>query len=67
MTLKEEQAQFDVVKWHDSIEAGKDLCGTYEFCGFCNKKEKNPCAHAARRFRSGNIRVATTKGRKKKA
>ena len=24
MTLKEEQAQFDVVKWHDSIEVGKD-------------------------------------------
>ena len=42
MTLKEEQAQFDIVKWHDSIEEGKDLCGAYEFCGYCDKSEKNP-------------------------
>ncbi len=59
MTLKEEQAKFDEVKWFESIEAGEDKCGSYSFCEICNKKVSYPCARAARRFSRGVSRVAT--------
>ena len=59
MTLKEEQRRFDDVKWFDSIEAGKDKCGDYEFCVECNKDLTYPCARAARRFTRGVFRIAT--------
>ena len=59
MDFKNRQKVFDTVKWFDSIQAGEDRCGTYEFCGECRKKEKNPCARAARRYEKKYIRIAT--------
>ena len=59
MNFKRQQDRFDEVKWFDSIKAGYDTCGTYAFCGACQKTETNPCARAAHRQVNGYIRVAT--------
>ena len=58
MDFKAQQDRFDEIKWYDSIVAGYDRCGTYEFCGRCDKEEENPCAQAAYRYRRGT-RIAT--------
>ncbi len=49
MDFKAEQEKFDLVKWYDSIVAGEDRCGSYEFCENCDKTETEPCAKAALR------------------
>ncbi len=51
MNFKNEQEKFDVIKWYDSIVAGEDRCGSYDFCASCNKAESEPCARAAFRSR----------------
>ena len=40
------QQEFDVKKLNDSVNSGKDTCGSYEFCCYCNKKNKYPCGAA---------------------
>ena len=55
---KREQDKFDKVKWYDSILAGCDKCGSYAFCGKCNKEEKYPCARAMHRYERGAVRLA---------
>lgn len=64
MKLKEQQNLFDDIKWFDSIEAGRDRCGTYMFCRCCDKSERYPCARAAHRYSSGWIRVAVARRKK---
>ncbi|MBQ9728872.1 MAG: hypothetical protein IJV85_04675 [Clostridia bacterium] len=64
MNLQEQQKKFDVIKWFDSIRAGKDLCGTYAFCGRCDKDRPYPCARAAYRYGKGYIRLAVIRRRK---
>ncbi len=59
MDFKKQQDRFDVIKWYDSIVAGCDMCGTYEFCGACNKDLENPCARAAYKYRKGVVHLAT--------
>ncbi len=49
MDFKSQQDKFDDIKWYDSILAGYDRCGSYDFCGSCDKSEENPCARAAYR------------------
>ena len=58
MTLRENQALFDDVKWFDSIREGTDKCGSYAFCGDCRKDEPYPCARAMHRRANGYVRVA---------
>ena len=60
MNFKNQQDQFDVVKWHDSILVGEDRCGSYEFCEKCDKTEIYPCARAACRYKNNGeyIRIA---------
>ncbi|MBQ3221523.1 MAG: hypothetical protein IJB34_06150 [Clostridia bacterium] len=58
MNFKKQQEKFDDVKWFDSIRAGSDRCGSYEFCGECRKSEPYPCARAAHRHANGYIRIA---------
>lgn len=40
------QKKFDVQKWTESEQAGRDKCGEYEFCAKCDKAIENPCAEA---------------------
>ncbi len=47
MDFKGQQNIFDDIKWYDSILAGYDRCGSYEFCINCDKQEPEPCARAA--------------------
>ncbi len=62
MDFKSQQERFDNIKWYDSIVAGADRCGTYEFCGVCNKEEPEPCARAAYRCRKKEwTRIATVR------
>ncbi len=51
MDFKSQQEKFDEIKWYDSIVAGEDRCGSYDFCVGCDKKESFPCARAAYRAR----------------
>lgn len=40
------QRVIDVDKWLASEAAGRDLCGTMDWCGLCVKAETHPCAKA---------------------
>lgn len=51
--LESIQRCLDYVKHEDSKKAKKDLCGTYEYCYLCNKKNKYPCATAFRKHNKG--------------
>ena len=44
--IQELQLELDVKKWIESERAGKDLCGSYAFCEYCDKELKYPCAEA---------------------
>ena len=46
MKLSELQKQLDVKKLEDSKLNDRDMCGTYNYCQHCNKKNKYPCAAA---------------------
>lgn len=40
------QDMIDLKKWYDSEACGRDTCGTYDFCAFCDKSLSEPCACA---------------------
>lgn len=40
------QVKLDKIKWNDSVANGRDMCGSYEYCSYCNKSIANPCATA---------------------
>lgn len=40
------QKKIDYDKWIESEKLHKDLCGSYDFCKYCNKSLANPCANA---------------------
>ena len=66
MDYKTQQRVFDDEKWYDSVQAGNDQCGTYAFCGVCDKAEEFPCARAVERFQKANVpkkyvRIATVR------
>ena len=63
MNFQEWQNNFDKTKWIDSIIAGEDTCGTYEFCTKCTKQGATPCAQAFHRFQNPRIRIAVIRPR----
>ena len=63
MTLQEKQNVFDKIKWYDSIRAGEDTCGKYDFCARCRKMDEYPCARAAERLDRGFVRIAVVRCR----
>ena len=58
MNLKRRQKEIDDLKWYDSILAGEDKCGSYPYCGKCDKDAKYPCARAEYKYNSNYIRLA---------
>ncbi len=40
------QRKIDYQKWLESEKQHKDMCGSYDFCHYCDKSLTNPCAHA---------------------
>lgn len=62
MDYKKQQAKFDKAKWMDSVVAGYDKCGEYDFCVKCDKSLENPCARAAYKYkRAETVKVATVR------
>lgn len=59
MDYKLEQDKIDDIKWYDSIVAGEDRCGSYDFCVKCKKESRYPCARAKIRYEHGLVRIAT--------
>ena len=51
------QKRLDIEKYEESAKAGKDLCGTYDYCKYCSKKNKYPCAAALRRYNKEVIKL----------
>ncbi|MBQ7948863.1 MAG: hypothetical protein IJ284_03785 [Clostridia bacterium] len=64
MDFKNQQQMFDDKKWYDSILAGEDQCGNYDFCVKCCREETYPCARAAHRYNSKYIRLAVIRRHK---
>jgi len=46
MKLEVEQKRLDEEKWLKSEQAGRDVCGEFEYCKFCDKMHAHPCANA---------------------
>ena len=63
--FQKRQEAIDIIKWYDSIVAGEDRCGTYEYCIKCRKEEKYPCARAEDKYQKGYVRVAVINRRAK--
>ena len=40
------QGMLDLKKWYDSEVNHRDMCGTYDFCAYCDKSISLPCATA---------------------
>lgn len=40
------QGMIDLKKWYDSEVSGRDTCGSYDFCRYCDKSIQLPCATA---------------------
>lgn len=46
MEIKVLQSQLDNLKWIDSENNHRDMCGEYPYCSYCDKYSEYPCAHA---------------------
>lgn len=46
MKLEQEQRRLDEEKWLKSEQEGRDVCGEFEYCKFCDKSHAHPCANA---------------------
>ena len=69
MNFKRYQDTFDKIKWEDGVRIDADPCGSYAFCGYCDKTEKYPCARAADRMEqknNGRVRIAGVRSKKAK-
>lgn len=40
------QQKIDYNKWLESEKLHKNMCGSYDFCHYCDKSLTNPCVHA---------------------
>ena len=40
------QQKIDYNKWLESEKLHKDMCGSYDFCHYCDNSLTNPCVHA---------------------
>lgn len=49
MHNRELQAKMDLQKWLDSETNHVDMCGKYDYCIYCVRREETPCANAFER------------------
>lgn len=57
MNKAQVQEMIDLKKWYDSEESGRDMCGTYAFCAYCNKNESFPCATAYEKANAATVKT----------
>lgn len=46
MIRVELQSKLDIEKWLESEKKGKDMCGEYDYCAYCENEREFPCASA---------------------
>lgn len=46
------QSKLDIEKWLESEKKGKDMCGEYDYCAYCENEREFPCASAYLRLDS---------------
>ncbi len=51
------QYQLDMKKWYDSEYNHRDMCGSYDYCAFCDKQMALPCATAFEKMNAKPTRV----------
>ena len=61
MTLNEKQKLLDEQKWIKSEQEGRDVCGEFDYCKFCDKSIANPCATALEKTEKKPAKVAAKK------
>ena len=44
--INSSQKKIDYEKWLESEKKHKDMCGSYDFCKYCDKSWENRCARA---------------------
>lgn len=52
MNNTELQKKLDIEKWLESETKGRDMCGAYDFCSYCEDEVDFPCANAYERHQS---------------
>lgn len=69
MSLTKKQKEIDKMKWEKSEQLGKDACGSFDFCGKCDKSLENPCdkAFSAYNKKQTAVKSAAKKPAKKSA
>ncbi len=55
------QKKIDFDKWLESEKKHKDMCGSYDFCEFCDKTLENPCAMAVEAIAKANNETSYVK------
>ena len=55
---RELQQKMDVEKWLESETRHFDMCGSYDYCAFCDKSEETPCANAYLRMTAQDAQEA---------
>lgn len=60
------QSMIDLKKWYDSEASGRDTCGTYDFCVYCDKTLDMPCACAYEKANGKPVEKKTSTYNKKR-
>lgn len=62
MTIIDRQSALDTQKWLKSEELGRDACGEFDYCKYCDKAIEYPCAVALGKMESQiNSKITTKK------
>lgn len=65
MALTKKQKEIDVIKWEKSEAMGCDACGSFDFCGKCDKSLENPCDKAYKAFNKPEKKTSVKPAAKK--
>lgn len=66
MIKKELQQKLDTEKWLESESKGRDMCGAYDFCAYCENETEFPCANAYERMQLNAVKESAAKKAPKK-
>ena len=58
MIRTELQSKLDIEKWLESETKGRDMCGEYDYCAYCENEKEFPCASAYLRLEGIKARKA---------
>lgn len=61
MKKQDLQKKLDIEKWLESEVKGRDMCGAYDFCAYCENETELPCASAYERLQNTSVKPAAKK------